>query len=240
MINALDPKRVIGFIAVSVLIFFAGASLVLQMVHPLETDASPWPRVWDAARLAFALLNLLFLLMTWPPAFRLIYAATFAEHWWFPQVGGEWRGELKSNWPRVQAMMEAARGNRGQFDTAKDDIDPLKVKLSARIECELMAIRIVITMDGVERTSRTIFVRPERKAGEEPALYYIYRQTDHGTPAVTDTREHLGAAILRLDSNGDLKGKYWTARNEERGLTTAGTIALKRYKTRKRDKTTST
>ena len=114
MINALDPKRVIGFIAISVLIFFAGATLVLQMVDPLETNASPWPRIWDAARIALVLLNLLFLLMTWPPAFRLIYAATFAEHWWFPQVGGEWRGELKSNWPRVQAMMEAARGSRGR------------------------------------------------------------------------------------------------------------------------------
>jgi hypothetical protein len=240
MINALSPTWVLRVLTIVIMAALALSMLAQQAVSPDPASQDAVSTLIDAGKPALFLLNLFLLLMTWWRFFWLVHWAARAKYWWFPWVGGEWRGELKSNWPRVQAMMEAARGNRPPFDTTNDEIDLLTVKVKARIKCELLAIRIHIEMVGTKRFSDTIFVRPQKKSGEQPALYYVYRQHDLGTPAVTDSREHLGAAILRVNEQGELHGTYWTARNEERGLTTAGVIVLRRVrKPRKRAQRTS-
>ncbi|MFN3627436.1 MAG: hypothetical protein ACK4S3_06105 [Parvibaculum sp.] len=242
MINALDPKRVCGLIAVVVLILFAGSTLVLQMLDPLPAGADPWARLFDAAKHAIILLNVLLALMAWSPLLWLIHTATFAKHWWFPWVGGEWSGEVKSNWGHVEAMMIAAADpNAPRFDALKDTPPPAPdVKVKATIECRLFSIKIHFDMIGTERFSDTVFVRPERKPGERPRLHYIYLQQDRGKPAPTDRRDHYGAATLELTTEENLEGRYWNARNEERGLNTAGIVVLRPAKKPHRRKRTKT
>lgn len=64
---------------------------------------------------------------------------------------------------------------------------------------------------------------------DAPELTYVYEQFDPGPIAVTDTKNHYGAGHLIYNAKQDqFAGEYWTQRNGDRGLNTAGTLVLRR------------
>lgn len=224
MIYALSPTHIVRVITLLVMI---AAWITLFRSSPAEAH--------DFLRqrgIIIGLVNAIVFLLTFRPIFLILYRLTWASHWWFPLLDGRWTGELRSNWPRIEAMMLAAKGARPKFDVLSDELPGSSERvttLEATIRCSLFYVQIDICIPGTRRTSQTIFARPEWRRPFPPQLAYMYDQADHGSVAVTDAPRHRGAAVLDYDqSTGELRGEYWTNRQATKGLNTAGSLILKR------------
>lgn len=184
--------------------------------------------------------SLAVVLLTIKPVLRFAHQVSFADTWCFPWLDGCWEGEIKSNWPIIKAMMDAAKDDIPPFDVLKQDPPNGSIqahKVEVTIQSGLFDIEIKLHVPETTNNSDSVFARPQRAPGQPPRLYYVYKQTSSDPLPVTDVRNHLGAACLEYDRNtGELRGDYWTNRNRERGLNTAGSITLKRVTTRRRKK----
>lgn len=178
------------------------------------------------------LVNALVLALTFPPIFRFVHRCTWAHLWWFPLLDGQWDVELWSNWPRVQAMAEAARADGPRFDALTQDLPAEAMKslhLEATITSSLFEVQMHLQVPGTNRGSRTIFMRPQWRKPKPPRITYVYEQEDHAPVSATDVPKHLGAGVLTYDKATDeLRGEYWTQRQAAKGLNTAGTLILRR------------
>lgn len=177
------------------------------------------------------LLTCLSLLLSWTPALRFVHWITLGRLWWFPWLEGQWRAEIRSNWPKIERLYEAAKGKGRRFDALTEPITEADSKVTGadvRIKVGLFEIEIEIVPDGTERCSTTDYVRPSWTKPERPKLSYVYTQVDPLPVAPTDTRMHSGAGIVQVMSNGELRGEYWTNRKGENGLNTSGTIIIRR------------
>jgi hypothetical protein len=58
-------------------------------------------------------------------------------------------------------------------------------------------------------------------------LYYVF-ESEVSNPAASDVGVFQGAAKLRVTAEGPLKGVYWTNRNWNNRMQTAGYIELSR------------
>jgi hypothetical protein len=170
--------------------------------------------------------------LTFPGAYGRAHRLFHADAWGFPLLDGEWTTTASSNWPRIAALQAAARHDSPPFDTLSDAV-PIggqtgEIKFKTTITSSLFDIRLVSRMSPT-RTSRSVFVRPEKLGNRDPELYYIYEQTEAGPVEVSDSKRHFGAAHLRYDRETQtLQGDYWTERRSEAGLNTSGTIIMTR------------
>jgi hypothetical protein len=224
MIYALNPTFVVRCACVLTL------GIVAAWLWIISPDAGR--QVWGAKSILLAIPNGLIFLLTIRFVFRWVHRVTFARFWLFPLLDGEWEGEVHSNWPRIRAMMEAARGAAPSFNVLSDRIpehvEVQPVPIRATIESGLLDIKIKLVMSET-RYSHTVFVKPERLANGKSRLYYVYQQQEDAAVDVTDTSRHQGAACLDFDPvTGVLSGIYWTERKSELGLNTAGRIRLQR------------
>lgn len=166
------------------------------------------------------------------PVLRVLHLVTFAKYWWFPWLDGEWRAEIRSNWPKVERMYLAAKREVSKFDAVAAPLtgdDELVTIASVTIESSLFDISIEITPDGTNKVSRTRFVRSRWARPDRPELSYVYEQLDNATLPPTDARQHYGAGIVEYFAKTDeLSGHYWTNRKAEAALNTAGTIVMRR------------
>ncbi|UXT61158.1 hypothetical protein FY134_26010 (plasmid) [Agrobacterium fabrum] len=178
------------------------------------------------------LISVTLVLLGIRPVFRALHWVSFAKYWWFPWLDGEWRAEIRSNWPKVERMYSAAKREIPKFDSLAGPLtsdDELVTTASVTIETGLFDISIEITPHGTDKTSRTRFVRPRWSKPDRPELSYVYEQTDPTHLVPTDTRQHFGAGIVEYIAKTDeLTGHYWTNRNAEAALNTAGTIIMRR------------
>lgn len=184
---------------------------------------------WSSRIITF--ITLLSLLLNWTPALRFVHWATFGHLWWFPWLDGKWRAEIRSNWPKVQRLYEAARGKAPKFDALTAPItedDERITGADVTIKVGLFEIEIEIVPDSTQKCSTSDFVRPAWAKPKKPTLSYVYKQVDQMPVAPTDTREHVGAGMLEVMTNGELRGAYWTNRKGENGLNTSGTIIIRR------------
>lgn len=177
-------------------------------------------------------VNLLVLALNQQWFLRIIHKISFARYWWFPWLGGEWEAQIRSNWPRVKIMLDAAQ--------TKKSIEPLTLEISdndvgaltfadVSIRATLLGFAITLTPRGTQRVSKSIFVRPQWTKPHPPEVTYVYEQTDDGLVQLTDAPKHLGSGRLVYDTDTDiLRGDYWTERRGDMGLNTAGKIVLKR------------
>jgi len=172
------------------------------------------------------------ILLSIRPVLRGLHLVTFARHWWFPWLDGEWRAEIRSNWPKVERMYKAAKREDPKFDALAAPLtkaDELVTMASVTIESSLFDISIEITPDGTNKVSRTRFVRARWAKPDRPELSYVYEQLDNAALAPTDTRQHHGAGVVEfIEKTGELSGHYWTNRKAEAALNTAGTIVMRR------------
>jgi SMODS-associating 2TM, beta-strand rich effector domain len=116
----------------------------------------------------------------------------------FPYLGGEWVGELKFS------------GSNGT--------GVRKVTLNIRHSL----LRVVLILDSVESTSRTLAVHAERDVGiNRDRLYYIYLN-ERKEGVVGAGERYRGLAVLRveMDDKARLYGDYFTEKNGN------GTISL--------------
>lgn len=133
----------------------------------------------------------------------------------FPDLAGEWAGELRSNWPRI-----AARGAENV-----GDIELLPRSARATITMNLFTVCMELATDDRYSTSRTFTsgVSKDPTTGNV-AISYLYENTTLD-PKSTDVSAHQGAAKLILRREGKdliLEGPYWTNRAWNQGLNTAG------------------
>lgn len=224
MIYALNPTVIVRWL--SLLTFTVAVGVVWHSSPKAAHD------LWNAKSAVLAVPSIVVFLLTLRPVFRLVHRASFASAWLFPLLDGDWEGEVHSNWPRVRALVDAARGDAPHFNAFSDptpnSVDSAPIKIRAKLKSGLFDYQIVIRLSET-RHSYAIFVKPEWRRPTRPRLYYIYRQQEDGPVAVTDTSQHQGAACLDYDFETEtLSGTYWTERQSELGLNTAGRIRLVR------------
>jgi hypothetical protein len=224
MINALSPAWI-----VRVLTLLVGAVALASLFFVSHKDASD---LWAVRGTVIGVANVFIFLLTLRPVFLALYRLTWADRWWFPLLDGRWTGELRSNWPRVQAMMLAAKGGGPRFDALADELPgggEQITQLEATISCSLFGIEMEIDVPNSERTSRTLFVRPQWCRPARPQIAYVYEQVDHGQVGVTDAARHRGSAVLEYDrARDEWRGEYWTNRQGTKGLNTAGVLIFRR------------
>lgn len=167
------------------------------------------------------------------PLFRKIWKIQFIQDKFFPYIHGRWEGQIQSNWSVISAIREAASGLPNSVDVNSIDmhtIGSMKKDVTVEITATFLFIRMkLIPKDGYT-DSETIFVKPEKNGdGGYPCLYYMYR-TKADIPQGDDEKIHYGAAKMdiRLNSAGGLNivGNYWTERNWQKGMNTAGTLDI--------------
>ena len=148
-------------------------------------------------------------------------------------LGGLYRVEMTSNWPAIKRLTEAANSTSDVFNV----FDPAALPSSKAVtgfavfEAGLFGLKIRMKMNktGNDSVSRGEDIRMDD--ARRAVLRYVFVQTNapHATTA-TDEPQHSGAAELvfkpKEDKLGALIGKYWTNRNYQRGMNTAGDIRL--------------
>lgn len=197
---------VAGLVAVLALVVQAVASPVL----PWEWPGYIWAPVATGLGGAAALLWLVGETPLFPLACRHRWACSV-----FPDLDGEWEGELFSNWPRI-----AQRG-----ETGAEPAELLGRQARVTIKARLLSVSMALDTKDAYSNSKTVLAGVTRDdTSERCCLTYVYEnRTPH--PKQTDAEFHLGAAMLTLkkESGGDvLEGPYWTNRNWTKGLNTAG------------------
>lgn len=223
MILAL-PRSLMLTILVSIVI------ALVAILFGLDIVQTPTDLIKRSSQIV-TFLTCLSLLLNWTPALRFVHWATMGRIWWFPWLEGKWRAEIRSNWPKVERLYEAAKGTAAPFDALSEPITAADEKVTGAdviIKVGLFEIEIEIVPDGTEKSSTTDYVRPSWNKPERPKLSYVYQQVDPLPVAPTDTRKHSGAGIIKLMSNGELRGEYWTNRKGDNGLNTSGTIVIRR------------
>jgi len=134
--------------------------------------------------------------------------------WVFPDIDGQWVGQMASNWPRI--------ANRGAVEPP-----PLKpVEAAIRIKARFFSLHLHLITTDKYSESETIVVGIRKKESGDIVLAYLYNNlTKH--PEQTDCQQHDGAGLVNIRTDGaapTIDGVYWTNRNWAKGLNTAGTV----------------
>lgn len=155
------------------------------------------------------------------------------NQWIYPDLNGTWRGTLSSNWPVIDRMAKAAKGELPAFDPfgAEGLMDLQPVPMTLRIRAGWFKIHVRMETDTRYSNSRTVSVAPIRgQDGDPHALSYVFENSTPN-PVATDSANHRGAAWLsiRMDTAAPtLEGVVWTERNWRKGLNTAGLLSVTR------------
>lgn len=132
----------------------------------------------------------------------------------FPDLDGTWKGSLESNWPLVSARLESAPAQ----------LPARPVAATLRVKARLLSVHLSLETASRYSDSETVLVGVSKSGGDVPCLTYVYLNRTP-SPLPTDTGIHHGAARLELreeDGVPTLRGTYWTDRNWQKGLNTAG------------------
>ncbi|PWW03806.1 hypothetical protein DFR52_101494 [Hoeflea marina] len=154
----------------------------------------------------------------------------------FPDLNGEWRVELTSNFPRLDAMQAAARSVKApRYDTRAFEAVPLSspLVLRARITQDWIDVRMELwSEDPASRIERSVTTSFDLSRGPDgtPTVAYFYRQTNRAESLTGTSQESFdGAARLVVAEDGtSMSGLYLARGNWDSGLNTAGTIRFTR------------
>lgn len=159
----------------------------------------------------------------------LVVGETFIFSWfcklpivrtYFPPISGVWRVNLQSNWGAIERL----RGNN-------DVEDKVYVQGTVKIAASFFRVRMKFEGDDRYSKSSTVFVSVNRHWQHETVeLNYIYENIT-SNPKSSDCSKHNGAARVEVrDEQGviSMEGVYFTDRNWNQGLNTAGYISFER------------
>ena len=131
-------------------------------------------------------------------------------------------------------MLDACQARGGitqdELHSIPGQIDAMAVEIKA----SLFTVRITAGLSATDSQSHSIAVRPWKDAHNRLHLTYVYEQNTP-IPAMTDVETHFGAAklVIDMDNFEHVEGIYWTRRNWQIGLNTAGRLKLRRIQARK-------
>jgi hypothetical protein len=187
--------------------------------------------------LTVAAVQLIFTLMFVTQFWRIIWRwFPKLNEWVYPDLNGDWDVELKSNFPRIDSLLNSAKGDAPPVDFRIGDesaLPPLgiykmraRIRQSwARIEMELWNPQSV----GPIKKSTTLLVEPFRGAAGKHGLAYIFEQTNE-TDVVSDDSKFRGACWIERDRDNPnlFCGRMWNDRMWRRGMNTAAEIRFVR------------
>lgn len=137
-----------------------------------------------------------------------------------PDISGDWRATLHSNWPTIAGMAGHAPGTGAP------------ITADIRVVARLLRVKIKFASDTKYSKSKSVSVSVERDEDDgDVRIYYTYENTTEN-PVSSDCSHHFGSAYVDVRGLGDemtLEGLYWTNRNWNAGLNTAGTISWARH-----------
>lgn len=182
-----------------------------------------------------SILGTLSVLLGYEKPWALVARPQLLRFFGIPPMVGNWRGTIRSNYSRMDALRTSAR------DLGSDRIDadspvfidnhPLLIReASLQVVASLWKIKVILVTGPAEDRhqgirSESVVSRAIRTADGNIEVWYVYRAVNHDEPAGNDGKDHLGAAILTFGLNG-CTGVYWTERNWSKGMNTAGRMAF--------------
>lgn len=187
-------------------------AILLYFCHPASTLVEFFRLISSAVTISAAIVYALGQTFLFPILCRKIFKC-------FPDIEGNWASELSSNWPKV-----AEKSGIPVKSTA-----PITAQI--KIISRLFFVKIQLASDSGYSKSHTLSVKIWKdKEDGRIELCYIYDNITN-SPETTDSSRHFGAACLEMHCTGKsvyFDGVYWTNRNWQNALNTAGTIILKR------------
>lgn len=150
-----------------------------------------------------------------------------------PDLNGEWNVKLESNYPILEKLKKSAKGKR-VFDVASADIklpDLSVHEFDASINQSWEDVKIEFRPNGnspLQKSETLTCSFFKSKRPDRQGLTYVYRQ-ESNTSSNTDDEIFYGAAELIIaDDARSMSGHYWTKRQWQKGLNTAGRITFTR------------
>jgi hypothetical protein len=193
--------------------------------------------------LAVALVQFISTLVFVTPLWRIVWRwFPRLNEWVYPDLNGDWDVELKSNFPRIDALLKSAKGDAPLMDFragSEAELPPLGVyRMRARVRQSWAKIEMELWNPagvGPIKNSRTLLVEPLRKSDGRHGLAYIFEQANE-TDVVSDDSMFRGAAWIERDRDdaNRLYGRMWTDRMWRRGMNTAAELRFTRSDLRSR------
>lgn len=239
MIKFVQFRSILGVSALITLLLLA----LVPVIDPLVRNYLPFPEaisaILNSARFIALAVAAFVTLFFWNPVWRFFWklpliGALLADKF-FPDINGDWKITVESNWPTVDAMRQAARDNSSdRFDVLDENAtfpSLSKYKFNGRIEQSWRSTSLEIFPNpaGPLNDSRTLAVDLIQGTDSEPKrIAWVFRQTNKAQIEATDEDNFLGAALLRVISKDELDGYYWNNRSWRKGLNAAGLIKMTR------------
>lgn len=185
------------------------------------TPETPFDYVRIASLTVTGVTTLIMILGASPLWKLLWWICPFLNTWVFPNVSGEWAFIADSN------IKEIARIHP---DLSEEEVRS-RIKGKVRIRQNLFTISLALDSAGDYSASDTLFVKPSRD--ETTGRFYLTSVFRNRTPKpkASDEQVHFGAAHIEIaawGAQGKMKGIYWTNRNWQKGMNTAGIIEMTR------------
>jgi hypothetical protein len=225
-------KKILTFITGLIVLVILGLLLNESPTDLFDFGKSAW-KVASGVVTAFILLGSI------PFVYRCAwrtYESLFKGA--YPDLSGEWKGTVESNYSVHRAIQNAANSTELNFNPLDPSkVDPIALDIfeaSLSIKASLLKINILLEVKGLTDTSDSysISATPIVAQNDEPhRLVYIYK-SKHFKKAADDESNHTGAAEVQLrrttDGKLEMKGFYWTSRNWRRAGNTAGILTFTR------------
>lgn len=183
--------------------------------------------------IAWVALSVLLLNPVWRFFWRLIPPL---NKWIFPDLNGNWRVEIYSNWSRQLQLLDAAKSTKLTIDmrvcdeTELAELTPLilEAKISQTWWSFEMQLHNPAGNSPIDK-SDTIIVDPFPKKGLLPPGIVCFYEQKNDTENVSDSDHFLGAVKLEYDfEKNELYGHNWTNRMWDRAMNTAAKVRFTR------------
>jgi hypothetical protein len=216
MYQIVGAKRVMSFFGLT-----CGAVVIIWAVMFPPDNVSDFGQWWKIVSAVVGDVMLLLVLVGQSELFPMFCRLPFIRNV-FPDIDGEWRAELVSNWEEIL--------RRSGTSTARPKGEPFRGRVV--IVARLFDIKVRFSSDDNYSRSSSVFVQAERdEIIGRVRINYFYRNNTL-EPLETDCAIHNGAASLEIYEEGAgsmwMEGTYWTDRNWHRALNTAGKITMRR------------
>lgn len=216
MYQVLGIQKLLFYFALFCLIVF-GALSFWRLPKVFNDFAS----FWSIAKISMGIATVVLLSGGQTPLFPKICKLPLVRKY-FPPIDGVWQVTIRSNWNMVRQIIGKPIG------------DALFVKQGKiTITSRLFSVRMNFQSDDkYSKSSTTIVgVRRDPEHGNIELNYSYHNITRN--PEVTDSSCHYGSARVEVHDDKEgitLDGEYWTNRNWNKGLNTAGMIFFERLK----------
>jgi hypothetical protein len=221
----------------------AGILFVLPAARAFALTHFPW-LAWPLSLLDNArnvavciaiVASLIFIQRVWRGIWRFPFLGNYLSDKIFPDLNGRWTITIRSNWPIIDALREAARDvGASRLDVRAAPLLPPLGTFSFEGEITQTWRRATFVVFPNEATplriSRTVAFDLIRASDDQPKrVAWVFRQ-ENAAVAATDEDNFLGAALLEVTNADRLTGKYWNNRSWRLGLNAAGEIEMSRLR----------